>query len=89
MNTETAKQHGGHSPHTITFTVDDEELTTEDRTLTPIEIMTLAGVDPATHYLVEIKGRQQTPYKDNPNEEIKVHPNQKFVTVSIKSTPVS
>ena len=89
MTTETAERHDEHAPHTVTFTVDDEDVTTEGRTLTPVEIMTLAGVDPATHYLVEIKGRHQTSYQDKPNQEIKVHPGDKFVTVSTGPTPVS
>lgn len=89
MSTAIEEQHGGHPPHTITFTVDDEPVTTEDRSLTPVDIMTLAGVDPATHYLVQVQGRHQTSYQDKPNEEIKVHPNEVFVTVSTGPTPVS
>lgn len=77
-------------PHpTVTFTVDDEPITTEDRRLSPVEILDLAGVDPGTHYLVQVIGRHQISYQDKPNEKIKVHPHEVFVTVSTGPTPVS
>ncbi|MHB8671464.1 MAG: hypothetical protein ACYDAD_13075 [Acidimicrobiales bacterium] len=89
MSTTTDERHGGHAPHTFTFVVDDEPVTTEDRTLAPVEIMDLTGVDPATHYLVQVQGRHQISYQDTPSEEIEVHPNEVFVTVSTGPTPVS
>lgn len=89
MSTVTDHQHSEHPPHTVTFIVDNEPVTTDDRTLTPVEIMGLAGVDPATHYLVQVQGRHQVSYQDKPNEQIKVHPNEVFVTVSTGPTPVS
>jgi hypothetical protein len=84
-----APSGSGHHNHPITFTVDDEPVVTSDPTLSPIQIMTLAGVDPATHYLVEVKGRQQTSYRDNPSEELRIHNHDKFVTLCTGPTPVS
>ena len=60
-----------------------------ERELTVGEILALAGKDPASFYLVEIKGpREREPHKD-PARAIKLHPHSKFVTVSCGETPVS
>lgn len=84
-----ATEHAAHHPHTIEFLIDGDPYTTEERELTVGEILRLAGKDPASYYLVEIKGqRERDPHKD-PAEEIKLHPNSKFVTVSSGDTPVS
>lgn len=87
--TPDAQRQDKRHPHAVTFTVDDEAVTTEDRDLTPVEIMALAGVDPATHYLVKVEGRHQVSYEATPDEPIKVHNNEVFVTVSTGPTPVS
>jgi len=73
----------------IKFTVDDEQYTTDDRTLTPTQILHIAGIDPATHYLVEIKNKRQVSYRDQPNEEIRINKDDKFVSVFMGPTPVS
>jgi hypothetical protein len=73
----------------IHFEVDGEELETSDRELTPVEIMNLAGIDPANHYLSEIRGHEQISFKDAPNVQIKMHNGIKFVTASTGPTPTS
>lgn len=73
----------------ITFTVDGERITTHDDRLTPNQILTLAQVDPASHYLVEIKGRHQTSYQGHGDEPIHVHDGDVFVSVSTGPTPTS
>jgi hypothetical protein len=78
-----------HDPQEIEFTVDGETVTTTEHELTPVQIMELAGVDSATHYLKEIRGQQQISFKDTPNEPIHVHNNQRFITNSLEPTPVS
>ena len=83
--TAAAEKH----PHIITFTVDGEPVETTEHELTPVQIMQLAGVDPETHYLKEIRGQHQISYKDTPNEPIHVHENQRFITNSLEPTPVS
>ena len=81
----TAARH----PHTIEFQIDGETYTTRERDLSVGEILRLAGRDPASYYLVEIKGqREREPHKD-PAEKIKLHPHSKFITVSSGETPVS
>jgi hypothetical protein len=76
-------------PHVTTFEVDGEPVETTEKTLTPNQIMELAGVDPATHYLVELKGREQESYEGRADEPIHVHEKQKFITVATGPTPVS
>lgn len=86
MSTEASTAKGSHA---IEFTVDSEPVETTEHELTPVQIMELAGVDPATHYLKEIRGQQQISYKDTPNESIHIHNNQRFITNSMEPTPVS
>jgi hypothetical protein len=71
------------------YTVDDEPQSTTEHTLTPNQILAKAGIDPATHYLVQIIGNTQKSYKDTPNEPIHMHEHMKFVSVFTGSTPVS
>jgi len=87
--TTTAPEEHRPRPPTITFLVDGEPVSTEERVLTPVQIMELAHVDPATNYLVRVEGRHQVSYKDKPNEKIEVHEGEVFVTVSTGPTPVS
>ncbi len=82
--TETAKGRPA-----VEFTVDGETYSSEKRELTAGDILLLAEKDPATHYLVEVRGpREQHEYKD-PGQTVKVHPGIKFVTIFTGSTPVS
>jgi hypothetical protein len=75
--------------HVTTFEVDGEPVETTEKTLTPNQIMELAGVDTASHYLVELKGREQVSYEGRADAEINVHEKQKFITVATGPTPVS
>ncbi len=75
--------------HKITLTVDGERVTTPDDRLTPNQILALARVDPASHYLVGIEGRHQTSYQGRGDEQIRVHSGQVFVSVSTGPTPTS
>lgn len=75
--------------HLVHFEVDGEELETSKHELTPVEIMNLAGIDPANHYLSEIRGHEQISYKDAPNAEIKMHNGIRFVSASTGPTPTS
>ncbi len=74
---------------TITYTVDGETQTTTEHELTPVQILQNAGIDPATHYLVQIEGQHKISYKDEPNKKIHMHEHMKFISVSTGPTPVS
>ncbi len=71
------------------YTVDDETQTTTEHELTPVQIMQTAGIDPASHYLVQIEGNHRKSYQDNPNEPIHMHQHMRFVSISTEPTPVS
>lgn len=86
MSTSSATQK---HPHVIKFTVDGEPVETTEHELTPVQIMQLANVDPATHYLKQIEGQHQISYKDTPNDPIKIHEKQRFITNSLEPTTVS
>ncbi len=86
----TAEQEQERADSTaITFTVDGESVMTQEQKLTPVQIMELADVDPATNYPVRVEGRHQVSYKDTPDEKIEVHEGEVFVTVPTGPTPVS
>jgi hypothetical protein len=82
-------QEQEHGHPTFDYTVDDEPQSTNEHTLTPRQILTKAGIDPETHYLVQIKGQAQESYKDKLDEEIHMHQHMKFISVYIGETPVS
>lgn len=75
--------------HVIAFTVDGEQVATTARELTPRQILTLAKIDPASHYLVQIEGRHRVSYEAEPDTPIHVHEDAKFISVSTGPTPVS
>jgi hypothetical protein len=74
---------------TVTITLDTEPLAGVPKHTTPNAILRLAGIDPATHYLVRIEGRHQEPFDGHGDEEITVHERETFVSVSTGPTPTS
>ena len=74
---------------TFQYTVDDEPQTTTEHILTARQILQNAGIDPATHYLVEIQGQHKTSYQNKPDEPIHMHEHMKFISVFSGPTPVS
>ena len=71
------------------YTVDDEPQTTSEHVLTPREILTKAGLNPTSYYLVLIRGNEQVSYKDKYDEQIHMNQNMTFISVFIGETPVS
>jgi hypothetical protein len=68
----------------IEYTVDGERQFTDERKLTPTQILTNAHIDPTKYYLVEIEGnKEKESFKDKPNVEIHMHEHMKFVSVVI------
>ncbi|MEU1165773.1 hypothetical protein ABZ372_37175, partial [Streptomyces sp. NPDC005921] len=49
-------QHVGAAHKTVTVIVDEEPVPGVPQHTTPNEILQLAGIDPATHYLVLVNG---------------------------------
>jgi hypothetical protein len=74
----------------IHFTVDDEPEETDEKELTPTEIMGKAGVDPASNYLEQlVKNHDPVSYKNKPNEEIRIKEGMVFITKPTGPMPVS
>jgi hypothetical protein len=82
------QSQAGTQGHTTEFFVDGEPQFTTEHTLTMAQILNSVGLDPATHFLVEIRGNHQIEHRD-PSEEIHIHEKQKFITVFTGETPVS
>lgn len=79
-------------PEVFNYAVDDEPETTDQKELTPNQILELAGITPVSdYYLVQINhDGSQTSYKDTPTTPIKMKcPAMKFVSVFRGETPVS
>ncbi len=71
------------------YTVDGEPQETSAHELTPNQILANAGIDAASHYLVQIEGNNRISYQTKPNDQIHMHEHVKFVAVSTGPTPVS
>ena len=84
----TAESHDHHG-RKITFTVDGERIATDKERLTPNEILVLAQIDPATHYLEKIDGRHHTSYQGHGDEPIRMHDGDRFVSLCTGPTPTS
>lgn len=79
-------------PVVFHYTVDKEPETTEDKELTPNQILELAGILPVKdYYIVQINpDGSQTSYKGSPEKPIKMKcPAMHFVSVFNGETPVS
>jgi len=74
--------------HAIHYFVDAEEQTTTEAILTVEQILTKAGLDPASHYLIELRGDQQIPHQ-NLNEQLRIHEKERFISVFSGPTPLS
>jgi hypothetical protein len=74
---------------TFDYTVDDEPQTTTVLVMTPAQILLAAGIDPSSHYLVQLNGQNQLSFKDEPGREIHMHNHMKFISISTGPTPVS
>ena len=74
---------------TFQYTVDDEAQITTEHTLTANQILQNAGVDSATHYLVQIEGQHEESYQNKPGEPIHMHQHMKFISVFNGPTTVS
>lgn len=81
------------SPHKpekeVEILFDGEPLRLPKAGTTPNEILVVAGLDPATNYLVLIQGRHQVSYQGKGDEPIHVHKNESFIALSTGPTPTS
>ena len=73
----------------IHYLLDDEPESTKARKLTPVQIMTSAGIDPKANYLEQVNGNDLISYKDTPDQEIEMKEGMRFITKPIGPMPVS
>lgn len=71
----------------ITVFVGDTKINSPKKT-TPRALLVAAGLDPDKGVLVRVKGKHQEPFED-PEVQITVHEDERFITVSTGNTPVS
>lgn len=78
-------------PETFYYMVDEEPESTPERSLTPIQILTQAGLKASDYYLVQKNSDgTDTSYKNKPNESIIMRcPGLKFISIYNGETPVS
>jgi hypothetical protein len=72
----------------IEYRVNDEKQETKHRRLTARQILENAGIDPTGNYLSEVFP-EHVSFEGKPEESIQMHQHMKFISVSIKPTPVS
>lgn len=73
----------------VEIVFDGEPLRLPSAHITPNEVLVVAGLDPATHYLVAIRGRHQISYQGKGDDPIHVHKNESFIALSTGPTPTS
>jgi hypothetical protein len=73
----------------IRIEIDGEDFEVEGREHTARELLELAGLDPTTTYLIELRGNNQESYRDRLDEPIKLHNNMRFVSADLGSAPVA
>lgn len=73
----------------IEITIDDPTYSVEQKVMGMGDLLALAGKDPGSYYLVEIKGKKDREKYTDPGAPIKLHTGSKFVTVFRGETPVS
>ena len=89
MNTEqVTTEKRIDSGRIIVYFVDDEKQETTNPILTVAQVLEKAGLDPKTHYLVELRGEHQIKHID-PNEKLHLHEHEKFISVFSGPTPLS
>ena len=74
---------------TIQITIDGEDFEVDDRDTTPRELLVLAGLDPTTTYLIELRGDHQEPLQEQLDEPLKLHPHMRFISADVGPAPVA
>ena len=70
--------------------VDDEPHRPREHTVTAADIIKLAKMNPAEHYLLRLRDREDAvSFEGKPNEPIELHNGMRFVTVHCGATPLS
>jgi len=90
MATETETPDAKKPSKMFEITIDGKPYEVSEKELTAAQILGLASKSASEYYLVELRGKKERiSYKGKPDEEVKLHPGSKFITVSTGETPVS
>lgn len=73
----------------ITIKVDDEKFETYECLVTPSEILTANGFDPAAFYLKQFDGHEIISFKNDPSHDISLRPGMCFITCKKSPTTVA
>lgn len=76
-----------HPDQDVTVEVDNQPVTSP-RDTTVGALLHAAHLDPATRELVLVQGKHTTEYPDA-TTPLKLHPNERFITIATGPTPVS
>lgn len=71
------------------ITIDGETYEAPEKTMTPNELLSLAGISVADHYLVEIKGKHQDSLEGQADNDVHLHEGASFISVFTGATPVA
>lgn len=74
---------------TFHYTVNEEPQSTDKHVLTPVQIMSKAGIAPGSNYLILLEGKKKKSYENDPDAEVHMRQNMKFITVFTGETPVA
>tara|TARA_R110000787_G_scaffold209044_1_gene319103 strand:+ start:5455 stop:6084 length:630 start_codon:yes stop_codon:yes gene_type:complete len=69
--------------------IDGELYEAPEKTMTPNEILALAGLAVEEHYLVELKGKHQDSFEGKGDQDVHLHEKSKFISVFTGPTTVS
>lgn len=84
-----SNEHSNEHSETTTIIIDNEEQKVPKHDLSAAELLRLIGKDPALVYLVQVEGRHQDSFENNPDGKPNIHHGATFVTASLAPTPVS
>lgn len=73
----------------ISISIDGEEYLIADRTMTPNQLLALATLTAAEHYLIEVKNKKQVSFEGRGDETIRIQKGDTFVSVFTGPTTVS
>lgn len=76
-----AKDNNGEKKNPVTYFLDGDPKTTNEKTLTPDQILKNGGIDPADHYLKWITGEATHSYQNKGDEPIHIHNGMKFISI--------
>jgi hypothetical protein len=83
-------ERNAKAPRKIEIELDGEVFEVDDREMTVEELLALVELDPAEHYLIELRGQsnEQVNHEDAA-ETIKLHKRMRFITGDRAAAPVA